>query len=139
MNPGTILHDQKFLFTDGTTGNKLIILLTSQVDGYFYIAAKTTSREKYKKKNSGCQHKDAHPNFFIPRGTSSFPIDTWVSLSEFYDLKSKELLQRHFTGDIKTIGDLDINLTKKLLICSLQSEDITLHQEAAIKATLERL
>ncbi len=139
MTPGTILHDQKFPFSDGTTGNKLVVLLTSLADGYFYIGAKTTSKDKHKGKNAGCQHKDIYPNFFIPKGTSSFPVDTWVSLDEFYEFKSTELIQRHFSGEIKTIGMLDNALTIKLLNCVLQSEDITLHQESAIKVTLEQL
>lgn len=139
MTPGTILHDQKFPFSDGTTGNKLVVLLTSLVDGYFYIGAKTTSKEKYKGKIPGCQHKDIYPNFFIPKGTSSFSIDTWVNLDEFYEFKSTELVQRHFAGEIKTIANLDNNLIAKLLKCTLQSEDITLHQEHAIKTTLEQL
>lgn len=139
MTPGTILHDQKFPFSDGTTGNKLVVLLTSLADGFFYIGAKTTSKEKHKGKNSGCQHKDIYPNFFIPKGTSSFSVDTWVSLDEFYEFKSTELIQRHFSGEIKTIGTLHSNLTIKLLNCALQSEDITLHQEAAIKTALKQL
>lgn len=139
MTPGTILHDQQFPFSDGTKGNKLVILLTSLADSYFYIGAKTTSKDKHKGKNTGCQHKDIYPNFFIPKGTSSFPINTWVSLDEFYEFKHTELIQRHFSGEIKTIGTLDNNLTIKLLNCALQSEDITLHQETAIKAALEQL
>lgn len=139
MTPGTILHDIKFLFSDGTTGNKLVILLTSLADGYFYIGAKTTSKDKHKGKNAGCQHKDIYPNFFIPKGASSFPIDTWVGLDEFYEFKHTELIQRHFSGEIKTIGTLDKNLTIKLLNCALLSEDITLHQETAIKAALKQL
>ena len=139
MTPGTILHDQKFPFLDGTKGNKLIVLLTPLVDRYFYIAAKTTSKENRKGKNPGCQHKDIYPNFFIPKGTSTFPMDTWINLDEFYEFKSTELIQRHFTGEIRSIGNLEINLTAKLLACSLQSEDITFHQEKAIKAALEKL
>ncbi len=139
MTPGTILHDQKFPFSDGSTGNKLVILLTSLTDSYFYIGAKTTSKDKHKGKNAGCQHKDIYPNFFIPKGTSSFPIDTWVSLDEFYEFKHTELIQRHFSGEIKTIGTLDNKLTIKLLNCALQSEDISSHQEAAINLSLKQL
>ena len=139
MTPGTILHDQKVPFSDGTTGNKLVVLLTSLVDGYFYIAAKTTSKEKHKGKIAGCQHKDIYPNFFIPKGKSSFPADTWINLDEFYEFKSTELVQRHFSGEIKSIGTLENNLITKLLGCALQSEDITLHQEDAIKVASEQL
>lgn len=139
MIPGTILHDQQFPFSDGTKGSKLVILLTSLSNGYSYIAAKTTSRDKRKGKNAGCQHKDIYPNFFIPQGTSSFPSDTWVGLDEFFEFKHTELIQRHFSGEIKTIGTLQNNLTVQLLNCAIQSEDITLHQEAAINAALTQL
>jgi hypothetical protein len=137
--PGTILYDQNFCFSDGTRGNKLVVLLTSLTDGHFYIGAKTTSKEKHKGKNAGCQHKDTYPNFFIPKGTSSFLVDTWVGLDEFYEFKHTELIQRHFSGEIKTIATLDKTLTIKLLNCTIQSEDITLHQETAIKTALEQL
>lgn len=139
MTPGTILHDQKFTFSDGTQGNKLLVLLTPQVDGFFYIAAKTTSKEKHKGKNAGCQHEDKHPNFYIPQGTSSFPSNTWISLNEFYELKSVDLLQRRFSGEIKTIDSLDNDTIKKLLECVLKSEDITPHQETAIQNALDQL
>jgi hypothetical protein len=139
LTPGTILHDQQFPFSDGTKGNKLVVLLTPLVDGYFYIGAKTTSRENRRGKKPGCQHKDIYPNFFIPKGTSTFPTDTWVSLDEFYEFKSTELIQRHFSGEIKTIDNLESSLTIKLLSCTLQSQDITFHQEKAIKAALHEL
>lgn len=139
MKPGTILHDIKFRFSDGETGNKLLVLLTPLVDSYYYIAAKTTSKEKYKNRNTGCQHADKHPNFFIPTKTSPFKMDTWISLNEFYEIKSTDLIQRHFAGEVKTIGNLENVLTTKLLNCVLKSEDITLHQELKIKESLEQL
>ena len=138
MTPGTILHHQKFTFSDGTEGNKLLVLLTDLVEGYFYVVAKTTSKDHRKGKNPGCQHKDIYPNYFIPKGTSTFLTDTWIGLNEFYEFKSTELIQRHFSGDIKPLGNLAIPLTKNLLNCTLKSEDITLRQESAIKNALEK-
>jgi hypothetical protein len=139
LTPGTILHHQTFTFSDGSKGKKLLVLLTDLVEGYFYVLAKTTSKNHRKGKTPGCQLKDIYPNFFIPNKSAIFRIDTWIGLDEFYEFKHAELIQRHFSGEIKSIGNLDNLLTIDLLSCTLKSKDITPCQEFAIKTALEKL
>lgn len=136
MIPGTILCHHNFKFSDGATAKKLIILLTDLTEEHSYILAKTTSQENRKSKKSGCQKNDIYPNFFIPKTHSTFPKDTWVDLNEFFEFEAKELLQKHFSGEIQTINVLERELTKKLLSCSIECEDISFHQQEAIKTAL---
>lgn len=47
MTPGTILTDTQFLYSDGTTGKKILIVLNDGEVGH-YIVIKTTSKDTYK-------------------------------------------------------------------------------------------
>ena len=44
MTPGTILTDTQFLYSDGTTGKKILIVLNDGEVGH-YIVIKTTSKD----------------------------------------------------------------------------------------------
>ncbi|HEV7681081.1 MAG TPA: hypothetical protein VGO68_03080 [Pyrinomonadaceae bacterium] len=70
MNPGTILTDTQFLYSDGTTGNKILIVLNDGEVGH-YIVIKITSKDKYKSLIYGCQSDDRYPNFYLPKALSS--------------------------------------------------------------------
>ena len=54
MIPGTILCDDEFTFSDGSTGKKLLIVLNDGSDGV-YIVVKTTSKSDFKGNDYGCQ------------------------------------------------------------------------------------
>jgi hypothetical protein len=60
MIPGTILFDQNFKFSDGTTGEKLFVVLNDGACGE-YICVKTTSNSTYKGTKFGCQSNDKPP------------------------------------------------------------------------------
>jgi hypothetical protein len=138
MTPGTILHDPKFLCHDKTTQNKLLIVLNDGSAGN-YILVKTTSKGGKKARTPGCHAKDHFHNFFIPKGQSNFPEDTWVMLDEFHEFDRKELLQRSLQKYIKVKGNLPENLVKSLLVCAKNSPDISATHEAILDDTLNNL
>src|SRR5712664_3309052 len=86
MNCGTVLFDKKYQFPNGTTGEKLAIVLSEF--GVNYLVAKTTSQQHSKRRIPGCQIKDKPLNYFLPKHSCWFDIDTWVELDEVYELDS---------------------------------------------------
>jgi hypothetical protein len=63
---GTILYDDKFKFSDGLIGEKLLLTLCNGNMGY-YIIVKTTSNGKHKVPFYGCHLEDRFQNFFYPK------------------------------------------------------------------------
>jgi hypothetical protein len=138
MTPGAILHDPQFLCHDKTQQNKLLVVLNDGSAGN-YILVKTTSSGKKKSSAPGCHPRDRFRNFFIPKGQSDFPEDTWVMLDEFYEFDRKTLLQQALSKYIKVKGQLPQSLIKSLLVCAKDSPDITPAQEAILDDALTRL
>jgi len=138
MNPGTILHDPRFTFSDGEVGNKLLIVLNDGSDG-IYIVIKTTSQPRHKGRNEGCQSNDRYPNFFVPDGSSCLRGDSWFLLGEFYELKAAELQQKFFVGNISRVGELPRDLLVELLACAVDSFDITESQREDLQRVMSSL
>jgi hypothetical protein len=138
MTPGTILHDPQFLCHDKTTQNKLLVVLNDGSMGN-YILVKTTSKGGRKARTPGCHAKDRFHNFFILKGQSNFPEDTWVMLDEFHEFERKELLRRSLQKYIQVKGNLPENLVKSLLVCAKNSPDISAVHEAILDDTLTRM
>jgi hypothetical protein len=63
MNPGHILFHKNFLFHDGQTADKYLVILSDGANGR-YLVVPTTTKPKGKGTISGCQSKDRYPNFF---------------------------------------------------------------------------
>jgi hypothetical protein len=127
MIPGTILCDDVFTFSDGSTGKKILIVLNDGSDG-LYIIVKTTSRSDFKGNDYGCQSSDRYPNFFCPKGSCCLTKDTWIQLDQFFEFKVHEVMARHFSGYMKRIGILPDQILKELLTCAIECEDITSKQ-----------
>ncbi len=122
MNCGTILHDKEFQFSDGLTGNKLIIILSNY--GRNYLVAVTTSQQHSKNRVKGCQLNDKPANYFIPKNSTWFEEDTWVLLNEVVEVDF-DILSYKKEGRIaleKSV--LPSTLMKDILNCALKSEDI---------------
>ena len=127
MTPGTLLVYDNFRFSDGTTGKKILVILNDGCVGY-YIVVKTTSKDTHKSSNNGCQIQDQYPNFFLPQNSCCLKKNTWIGLDEFFELTTAELLAKHFSGEVKTIGVLSETLVKELLECAISCDDILTKQ-----------
>lgn len=138
MTPGTVLFDPSFQFHDGATAPKLFIILNDGTAG-FYIAIRTTSRQKTKGQNEGCQSDDRPPNFFVPDGKSCIRGDTWLLLNDFYEFNRFDLLGRRMSGKIDHIGTLPHDVTVELLACAIESFDITSKQRDILQEVLNKL
>lgn len=125
MTPGTVLHDPSFVFHDGEPGNKLFVALTDGGDGSVF-ALVTTSKEKHKGRNPGCQSADRRPNYFFPTTSSNFRADTWVLIDAPYEFDLAELQRKITLGEIRTLFQLGKPELSDLLLCAMESPDISL-------------
>ena len=127
MSPGTLLVSDNFIFSDGSIGKKILVVLNDGNIGY-NLVVKTTSKDTHKSSNYGCQTQDRYPNFFLPQHSCCLEKDTWIGLDEFFEFTTAELLARHFSGEIRTIGVLPDKTVKKLLECAIDCDDILAKQ-----------
>lgn len=137
MTPGTLFFDTAFVFRDGGHGQKILVTLGSGQG--ITVIVKTTSQGRRYHNHPGCQVADRFPNFYLYLGSCCLTKPTWICLDEFYEFKDSELLQRHFDGQIKRIGELSDTETVELLRCALASEDISGRQSAILKSALTAL
>lgn len=138
MTPGTILCDDEFKFSDGSTGKKLLIVLNDGESGS-YIVIKTTSNSNYKGTEYGCQSDDRYPNFFCPKGSCCLKGQTWIQLDQFFEFKAHELLARSFSGYIKRIGVLPDQILDDLLTCAINCDDITTEQASMLSECVTQI
>ena len=138
MTPGSILHDKNFRFSDGEIGNKLLIVLN---DGKTapYIIIKTTSKQKSKGRDEGCQLNDKPPNFFLPKDSCSFEKDTWAELNEFFEFDFNTIFRKKLAKTLEHLDTLPTNTLKDLLSCAENCDDITELQSTILKQTLKNL
>lgn len=123
MTPGTILLDAEFEFSDGTKGEKYIVVLNDGGCGW-YVAVKTTSQERRYTYTPGCQ-LGYLACFHLPQGWCWFPRDTWVQLEEFFEFSQEKLLQESQEGRFMAKGVLPNGLRSDLIQYALQTEDIS--------------
>jgi hypothetical protein len=138
MTPGSILHDTHFKFTDGEIGNKLLIVLNDGKESP-YIIIKTTSKQKLKGSNEGCQLNDRPPNFFLPKGSCSFIKDTWAELNEFFEFQLTEMFQKRLAKTIEHKNIIPRLILKDLLNCAVNSDDISQFQESILRKIIQEM
>jgi hypothetical protein len=138
MTPGTVLFNPHFQFTDGEIGRKYLVVLSEGASG-FYIAIKTTSRQKNKGNDEGCQSSDRPPNFYVLDGSWPVQGESWFLLEEFYELESGELERKVSSGQIEVKGNLSNDMLIELLACAVASFDITESQLDILQRILSSL
>jgi hypothetical protein len=134
---GTCLLDPGFVCKDGSVQNKIIVLLSDGISGT-YIAVKTTSKSTRFGLDFGCQILSRFPCFFLPKGSCCLDLDTWIQLDAYYEFDAYELERKVVDGKVYQIGTLDTHV-RHLLICAINSEDITPSQERLVQAALAEL
>lgn len=134
MNPGAILFHKQFVFADGASADKYLVVLANA--GGKVLAAKTTSNGKRYRNDHGCQSGSYFAAFLLTAGCCCLPKSTWVCFNDFYELDLATLQQRVVNGDVRQFGALAPELTRDLLFCAASTDDISAHQEALVRAHL---
>lgn len=123
MNCGTVLYDTNFQFRNGTTIDKLLIVLCEF--GTDQLILTTTSQRHTKGMTPGCQSADRFPSYFLPKGSCWFDKDTWVELHQIHELDSNVLeYKKHRRTIVEHKNALTSELMKKIIDCTLQSRFI---------------
>ena len=134
MTPGAVYFDKSFAFHDGTTGEKLFVVLGT-ADGVS-IVAKTTSRQNGRGTIYGCQPTDRFPNFFLPINSCYLRSNTWICLNEFYELNVSRVTEKRFNGQINHICSCTDQIAREIQDCAIRSKDISYFQEKIVKSVL---
>ena len=137
MKPGTVLFDREFEFSDGTTGEKLFVLLSDGTEGN-YISVKTTSQDKLYSVAGQCQITCRFPNYFIPKHAGIFEKHTWIQLDEFFELNKIWLDGEVGAGKIYRICELG-TLTIPVLGCARDAPDIAGTQKTRVQNAIATL
>lgn len=138
LQAGEILFDPNFVFPDGHTKGKLLIILArSQANDY--IVARTTSNPQRKSFNYGCHNDEPDPNFSIPQTIGAFPKDTWVCLDYLLNMDDLKLEAEVTAGRISQKGLLRTEILKGVMDCAAGAEDIDGRQATAIRNALAKI
>jgi hypothetical protein len=135
VTPGTIYLHKDFVFADGTTKDKYLVVLGNLNNG-IVLVVKTTSQGHRYRNDFGCQSANRFPAFFLPVSSKCFQKNTWICLSEFYELSENNLVQGLATGGIFRIGHLGNTFTRDVQFCAKGSDDISAAQELMIDGSL---
>lgn len=138
MNCGTILYDKEFQFSDGSTINKLAIVLAEY--GKNLLVAKTTSKRYTRNDRQGCQSGDNPPNYFLPKGFAWFKSDTWIELDEAIEL-DEHILHYKIQDEVIIVHKdvLSKTLIQDILKCALLSNRIDLDYKDCIRRAYDKL
>jgi hypothetical protein len=131
--PGTILLHKAFQFADGSTANKYLVVLAYTAS--HLVVAKTTSKGNRYRLDHGCQAASQFPAFLLTQGCCCLPLNTWVCLSEFYELALSELVTKMIASDIVKFGVLSNSLTRDVQVCAVGCDDISQAQEQQVRAS----
>ena len=132
MKPGTILLHKDFVFADGATADKYLIILGSE--NGVAIVVKTTSQGARYRNDHGCQAGSRHPAFLLTAGCCSFPKSTWVCIDEFYEFAEANLQTKLVAGQIYKHGELPAELIRDLQSCVATCDDVSTNQERVVRA-----
>ncbi len=103
---GEILLHEKFQFSDGSIGKKLLVVLNNPKTRDPCLVVKTTSQsQRYKKVKVGCNpEKDV---FYLPdSGKEIIKGDTYIQLEEVFELSVVDLTASVLKKELSSIGKL---------------------------------
>lgn len=130
LQRGAILYHTNFKFKNGDTGKKLLILLNNPKINKPYLFVKTTSQDKNKSREGGCNIKLGL--FYIPASTSYFDKDTWVQLYELYEFNVASVVKDNFDGHLNIVNQLSEQLFNEVKNCIKVIPDISTYHKKLI-------
>lgn len=134
---GEVLHDPAFVFRDGETGNKLLVVLA--IEGGICLVARTTSQPQRKSRSYGCHHEDAQPNFYLPLEARIFPKDTWLCLDYLTELQADAMQASVNAGQIKSRTRITPGVLREMLDCAANADDTSQTQALMLRKALGAL
>ena len=133
MEPGNLLFHKSFVFADGGAADKYLVVVGT-ADTHV-VLAKTTSNGSRYRNDHGCQAGSYFAAFLLTRGCCCLPLDTWICLTEFYEMTIAQLHEKLFAGTMRRYGTLDSSLTRDVQVCAAGCDDISSNQEGVVRAS----
>lgn len=138
LAPGDVIYFPSYVFPDGETRDKFVVLL-ALTKGRDWVLARTTSRQHSRPTNPSCFHGDPYPGYHIGMLPGVFKKPTWVVLDRFDDFEEVGLLKLLAKKEVSKVGSLRPNILISLLECCAGSNDINLSQERTLRDLLPSL
>lgn len=132
MKPGTILLHKEFVFADGSTADKYLVVLGAE--NGITILVKTTSKGARYRNDHGCQAGNRFPAYLLTAGCCCLPRSTWVCIDEFYEISQVDLQSKVVAGQVYKHGELEAGIIRDLQACAATCDDITTNQERIVRA-----
>lgn len=119
---GAIIFVKDYEFDDGSTKDKLLVVLGTK-EGQDYLCALTTTAQWMRDVGHGCYH-NAQTYFFLEGdGKNYFNKDTWILLSQAYIYSSAWLLNQSLSGKAKVVGEVKPDVAGQIRNCYKESRD----------------
>ncbi len=103
---GQILYHKNFIFTDGNTGSKLVVVLNTGDNSKTSIVLKTTKQSaRYSYATPGC-NSCKNVFYILKECEQDFPQDTYVQMDNVYPINVEQLLnneQVSFVGHLSGV------------------------------------
>lgn len=120
---GAVLDWDKFPFEDGSSKDKLFVVLGAK-QGADYLLVITTSQKHQRNFDPGCNAGDGY--YFIPGGGKDFFYkDTWVLLASPLPTRTTELVAKSFSDEIRVVGNLRHDVANAIRNCLKQVDDVS--------------
>lgn len=131
MTPGAVLFHRQFVFADGASADKYLVVLAAS-DSHLLVA-KTTSNGTYYRSDHGCQAGSRFAAFLLTRGCCCLPLSTWICFNDFYELSLTRVQGGVIDGSIRQFGMLDKELTRSVQFCAVDTDDVSEAQRQLIE------
>ena len=138
MKAGDIVFDADFVHDDGTSGPKLIVLLTDD-RGDPVLVVKTTSQSERYSRTPGPALEHRFPAFHLPVGSCSFAKPTWVDLGQVFAFAPADLSAGLASGRLRVVDTLPAPLFVELLEATMAARDTTGRHRAILQRGLSLL
>ncbi|MGJ7607132.1 hypothetical protein ACSFA7_22545 [Variovorax sp. LT1R20] len=132
MTPGAVLFHRRFVFADGASADKYLVVLAAS-DRHLLVA-KTTSNGTHYRSDHGCQAGSFFAAFLLTRGCCCLPLSTWICFNDFYELSLTQVQSGIVDGSIRQYGMLDKELTRDVQFCAASTDDVSEEQETLIRS-----
>ena len=133
MKPGAILFHKDFLFSDGTSKHKYVVVIGTGPSSV--VVAKTTSKGHNYRNDHGCQAGNHFAAFLLTLGCCCLQKNTWICFSEFYEIKTQTLTAKLVAGEVYQYGQLDPEITRDVQVCAAGCDDLEKAHEDLVRAS----
>lgn len=112
---GQVLYHRNFIFTDGDTGNKLVIVLNTGDNDETSLVLKTTSQSaRYPYTTPGCNSGKC-VFCIITECEQGFRDDTYIQMDNIYPINVEQLLNKKQVSFVNYLSDVCFANLKRCL------------------------